>query len=384
MTIFSQTNKTKVYLGLGLLAATLVMANKAQAELRYNITDLGHVWPDGINNSGQIAGEAINFDNDGSYLINAFVSNNYGQMINLGTLKGGIHSYAKAINASGQVAGSSGRTTDYGAYSDHAFVTATSGEMIDLGTLGVGSYSSAAYGINDSGLVTGMSYISYNNHHAFVTNENGVMIDLGTLGGDGSSYGLGINNSGQVTGTSRDDFIDRAFVTNSDGQMIDLGTLGGPESYGTAINDLGQVTGYSQTSAGSPWRAFVTNNDGIMIEIGSDLSPSGFSLGRGINNLGQVVGYYHDDTYSEDKAFVAVDGALMDLTTLLVASATGWTLSDAFDINDVGQIVGQGIHNGYTRGFILTPAAVPIPAAAWLFGSGLIGLLRFKRNHITV
>ena len=68
--------------------------------------------------------------------------------------------------------------------------------------------------------------------------------DLGTLGGI-STYGYGINASGEVTGFSSttDGSATQAFL--SDGTTHDLGSLGGTKSEGLGINDSGQMTGYA-------------------------------------------------------------------------------------------------------------------------------------------
>jgi hypothetical protein len=75
---------------------------------------------------------------------------------------------------------------------------------------------------------------------------------------------------------------------------------------------------------------------------------------------------------------------MSDLNTLLVASVTGWVLNGATGINDSGQITGYGDYNGLQRAFLLTPVSVvPIPAAVWLFGSGLLGLTGLARKRKT-
>ena len=37
-------------------------------------------------------------------------------------------------------------------------------------------------------------------------------------------------------------------------------------------------------------------------------------------------------------------------------AGSGWSLSRAQDINDRGEIVGRGIHNGAQRAFLLSPS----------------------------
>jgi hypothetical protein len=71
------------------------------------------------------------------------------------------------------------------------------------------------------------------------------------------------------------------------------------------------------------------------------------------------------------------NGTATDLNSL-VNAASGWVLLSANSINDSGQIVGDGIFNGQKEAFLLTPT--PIPAAAWLMGSGLFGLFGFRRK----
>src|SRR4051812_27384614 len=71
---------------------------------------------------------------------------------------------------------------------------------------------------------------------------------LGTFGGT-ASYGLAINDAGQVTGTSyfsgNTPFHAYRYdgIPDSGGVMRDLGTLGGTNSSGSGVNDAAQVAG---------------------------------------------------------------------------------------------------------------------------------------------
>ncbi|MDE3197296.1 MAG: PEP-CTERM sorting domain-containing protein, partial [Acidobacteriota bacterium] len=92
--------------------------------------------------------------------------------------------------------------------------------------------------------------------------------DLGTLGG-GSSYGQGINSSGEVAGSSYTvgNSAEHAFLWNGT-SMLDLGTLGGATSSASAINNSGEVVGISYLPGNSSFHAFFWNG-GLMQDLGT-------------------------------------------------------------------------------------------------------------------
>ena len=71
--------------------------------------------------------------------------------------------------------------------------------VTDLGSLG-GNYTFAS-GINNAGQIAGTSYTASFVQHAFLY-SNGVMTDIGTLPGGATSLGSAINNAEQMEGSN--------------------------------------------------------------------------------------------------------------------------------------------------------------------------------------
>ena len=55
------------------------------------------------------------------------------------------------------------------------------------------------------------------------------------------------------------------------------------------------------------------------------------------------------------RAVSAVAQPLYTVTDLEPVSGAGWNISTASAINNLGQIVGLGVHNGQNRAYLLTP-----------------------------
>jgi probable HAF family extracellular repeat protein len=77
----------------------------------------------------------------------------------------------------------------------------------------------------------------------------------------------------------------------------------------------------------------------------------------GMSSGGVMVGMMWNDA-GDERAFVFQPGSAVQDLNDLIGSGLGWTLEFARDVNDAGQIVGTGTHNGAVRGFILAPITV--------------------------
>jgi probable HAF family extracellular repeat protein len=262
---------------------------------------------------------------NGQYVLDGNNNAPFYNITDLGTL-GGTYSAAYGINNSGQVTGESYIGGD-AAY--HAFLY-SAGKMTDLGTLG-GTHS-YGWAINSLGQVCGQSYVAGDGtQHAFLY-DGTTLRDLGTIVGGPGSIAKGINDFGQVVGsfgTAGNQAI-HAFLYSS-GTVADLGTLGGlptSNSEALAINNSGQITGDTDVSSGGVHTFLYAS--GVMANIGG-ISSGDASVGHGINDSGQIVG---QSGGANIHAFLYSDATVTDLGTL------GGCCSSAFAINRWGQVTG--------------------------------------------
>jgi probable HAF family extracellular repeat protein len=197
-------------------------------------------------------------------------------------------------------------------------------------------------GMNNSGQLVG-NYVPPGlvpqDQHGFIY-ANGTFTDIGTLVGATSSAATGINNLGQVTGTSGG----HAFIYGN-GAMTDIGTLtGGLYTVGNSINDSGQVTGYGDTSTAEEpvpqqtTHAFVYSN-GTMTDLGTLGVAGGYSSGLGINDAGAVVG--GAGLYGGAHPFLYMHGTMTDLTPNAPPDSGDPGTAFAYAINGSNVVVGQ-------------------------------------------
>jgi probable HAF family extracellular repeat protein len=341
------------------------------------LTDLGALpagyssWAEALNSRGLVVGYARDGELDPLTGAVRFVATiwNHGQIKNLGTLGGGF-SFALGATDQNFVMGLSDNgvidTSGFPGFDGVSEVRTfgwKGGTMFDLGTLGgTGAFPATMNGL---GQVIGVSSTSpipgpsgSPPVHPFLW-TNGKMRDLGTLGGNFAGANA-ISNQGQVAGQStiQGDLIAHAFLWER-GKMTDLGALGGSVSSANWLNDLGEVIGISLIAGDICCHAFVWKH-GVMTDLRT-VSGDNSSNAYGINDRGQVVGqsWFFDDQLQQLTASHGFlwegSGPMVDLNTLIV-NPTDLLVTEANFITDRGWIVANGLlPNGDGRAAILIP-----------------------------
>jgi len=180
-----------------------------------------------------------------------------------------------------------------------------------------------------------------------------------------------INDAGYVAGTVTNSLYGRvAYLYGGSHGASVLGTLGGPWSEGYGLNVDQQVVGYSYVASGSDEKKAFLWQNGTMTNLGS-LPGERDSEAVDINNVGQIVG-------NSDDPFLWDRGVMYNLHDL-IAVPVGTNLDSVAAINDGGQIVGAGrfLEDGTTltlQAYLLvpTPATIRYTLTVSHTGSGLV------------
>lgn len=263
----------------------------------------------------------------------------------LGTFPGGNYSTAYGINQSGQITGWSGTSVaEIGGIPGSAFLYRDS-KMVDIApSFATGSIGTAITGDDRKGVhpedeekrkvrVAGYGNDAQGVTHAFLYQNHFLQI-LGFLPGGTTSIAFAVNGSGEVAGAADNSQGAVQAVVFKNGNVISLGTLGATAGGGEAfgINDRGDVTGIANTANGDA-DGFLYH-DRKMIDLG--VLPGGnFSSGVGINDSLQITGTSGILDAANVHGFLWDKGKMTDLGVLPTGNS-----SQGIGINAWGEVVG--------------------------------------------
>jgi probable HAF family extracellular repeat protein len=339
------------------------------------LTDLGTLpggvnsFAYGVNSRGWVVGGSENGTTDpvlGTPGFDAVLWRN-GQTQNLGTL-GGNESLASDVNHGGQIVGFAANAVP-DPVSMVGWATQTRpflyehGVMRDLDTLG--GTDGMAFLTNERGQIMGQFYVQGTTTiDSIFWDEDGTATDIGSLGGTNSNCGqqscgpYWINNRGQVVGNSTlaGEAVHHGFLWDW-GTLTDLGTLGGDSSDANSINDSGVVVGRADVPGSLTHHGILwTPKHGVMTT--TDLGVIGgdaCSTAYSINSGGQIVGDA-GICFVGGRAWLWENGGPMVDLNDLALPGSGLHLQDARLINDRGEIVCTGVlPNGDVHAVLLVP-----------------------------
>jgi probable HAF family extracellular repeat protein len=320
-------------LGVSAWAQRLQDGEKRSTEV-FTITDIGpNVRPVGVNYYGQVAVTV----GPGGFVGAAGIWSKRDGLKILGTLPGGVNSFATGINNHGDIIG----------YTDDIFATLwwSTGVVENLNALISPSFvdnNVIPYAINDSRTVTG--WMGFEEPFVWSPINPAIAnrpIDLNALP-EGRGAGVAIDAFGNVALSANGE----VFVWDPAGVLHFVNLQKPLSSYQSASGiSYGYVSGQT-CDTNQICAAFIWNQKHGAQFLGH-LAGQTSSVSNGINRYRQVVGY------SGTHAFLWTHSSGMhDLNALIKAQS--WQLVSATGINDKTQIVGSGLLNGVEHGFLLT------------------------------
>lgn len=361
----------------GVMIACLVPTTTSAVETKYRVTDLsgsiagiGESLATSINDVGQVVGVAHRGVGERAFIWDANVG-----MRDLGSIPDGYNqSVAWRINNVGLSVGRISQTAAGGpGFHSRAVAWTADGALQEIG-LPPDRYSySQALSVNDAG------FVAVDADGAFVWSAATGFLDIGRLDNSLSPSGTtprAINNKSQIVGYSATTHGTEPFLWSATDGMVDLGDLpGGDNTSGDAfdINEAGEIVGHSNGTLGQ--RAFLWTANGGLLDLGDipgyDGSTRTENLAFAINNHGRIVG--RTGTSATIAFLWTQTGGMQDLNSLIDPTDPLYgraIVSQALDINDQGQIIGEALIGGARRAVLLTP--VPEPTTAMLMIVGVL------------
>jgi probable HAF family extracellular repeat protein len=165
------------------------------------------------------------------------------------------------------------------------------------------------------------------------------------------------------------------------------------------VNDIRDIVGDVLINGRSQAAYWDWNNqDGYHTMLLPGLASNVESEAWDINNKGQIVGssgswttYSNGSAVTDGYGFLYDGGATTNINDL-IDPGLGWNLAAAYAINEHGQITGMGIIGGQAHAFLMTPLSYTPPPApepvTWMTmvcGFGFVGAtMRRRKRHPAV
>jgi hypothetical protein len=165
-------------------------------------------------------------------------------------------------------------------------------------------------------------------------------------------------------------------TSNAHATLMNFEVTGYADFWVDEPNDFGLVFNDAITATGTFDDSVLSGGYGTI-----DFSLASNSL---TITVGSATFYESDDDYGTPEMTFTADPLDFELTFYHLMSGGGFfdSYSGLFDAEDAPPGTGNQV-NGTWDGESLTITAVPVPAALWLFGSGLIGIAGFARQRKT-
>jgi uncharacterized membrane protein len=227
--------------------------------------------------------------------------------------------------------------------------------------------------LNDAGKVVGAGWVHVPPHtprHAFTwTESTGIVDPLPDVQGD--TQVRDINALGQMVGWGNLEQGSRAVILQADGSVarLDASFCGTHDAQAYGLNDLGQVAGSCYATPNS-LHAVVWAGPRHGRDIDGRADGKGISQAFEVNNAGQVVGFWsgggpnghawETSFYWDTETRMTSINRLLDPADPLAAVTQ---LGAIATINQAGQIAAAGMVDGEWQMVLLTPTTSRAPAA---------------------
>jgi probable HAF family extracellular repeat protein len=250
---------------------------------------------------------------------------------------------ATGVNNAGDVVGIFGSSTSNGGF------VLSSGVYTAITFPGAFAFPD---GINNRGQIVGALFHNLSSLDSGFLLQDGVFTTFAFPGSSSGSFATGINDAGEIVGTYFDsEGLHQSFVY-SDGEFRTISFPGAAQTGISGINDRGDMVGFYFLAENPYVQHNFIARQGRFEEIVVPGCVTNGSAILGINKFGNIVGYCGDEKTRTTHGFVRSRGRFVFF------DFPGAVQTEAFGINDAGQIVGYYLNSGSPatqHGFIATP-----------------------------